>query len=70
MYNLIEMTDGKFEVIAHGLSFVEACNQAMFLETYEGGTFREVRAEITSTDAFNAWQHEASQGPFWPDWLD
>ena len=70
MYNLIDMTNGAFEVIATGLSFVDATNEAMFLEAYENGRFRAVRASIESNEAWNVWQNEAAEGHFWPEWLD
>ncbi len=65
MYNLIETTNGKFEVIATGMSYVQAENQAMFLQTFEAGTFRAIKADIKSADELRDWQNSVTSGSSW-----
>lgn len=66
MYNLIETTNGKFEVIATGMSYVDAENQAMFLEAYEEGTFRAAMQD--TKEAYDEYQRSAVSGSSW-DWV-
>lgn len=58
---IIDMTNGAFDIVAHGLTFVDATNQAMTLEYQIGGKFRQVFDTNATREAYAAWQNEASR---------
>lgn len=58
---IIETTNGAFEVIATGLSFVDSTNQAMTLEFNLGGRFLAVAEEHSTPAAYAAWRDEGKR---------
>lgn len=69
MTKIVETTGGKFDVIASGLSWVDAMNQTMALEVNVGGTFRECPDDMTA-EQFAEWKRSASNNscPVQADW--
>lgn len=71
-YQIVEMTNGGFEIVASRLTFVEACNQAMTLNVNVEGLvdFRELPVTITNREEYYAWQRAAGNNscPVQADW--
>lgn len=54
--NIIDRTNGAWELVASGLTFVDATNQAMTLEWQLDGSFVAVRDDLITRDAYDAYQ--------------
>ena len=65
--SIVETTGGGFEVVASGLTWVDAVNQAMTLEWNVGGVFREVPDGQTAEE-YAAARLQLSACPVQADW--
>ncbi len=70
-YQIAELTNGGFEIVARNLTWMDACNQAMTLNVnVDGADFREVPMTVNCRGELRAWENRATNNscPVQADW--
>lgn len=59
-FQIVDLSNGGFEVVASNLTWADACNQAMTLSFNLNGKFRGVSMDITNIADYRADQNYAN----------